>query len=326
MLRINHARVFACAAGYLLAASIVTGGAGEAFAKSRLKSPISVSEDSPLEIGARPPVRFFTISAVLAKHDRHAVSSVVKLASADTSLQSSPISDSDTPRPQMPATSEEPFGLFTFRAPEGLLWTKWRTIQANMEHEALAVSRCKSDDDCTPGARKFIAVVEAAAQGATRAKIEIVNDSINRSVRYVSDLQQHGVVDRWSSPLETLAAGQGDCEDYAIAKYGVLRAAGFAETDVRVLLVRDLAVRQDHAVLAVRLEGRWVILDNRRSALLETRDLPHFMPLFAINQAGVSLFAAPYASLVHHESETDLLPATNSDAVAGGGQTLQLLL
>ena len=44
----------------------------------------------------------------------------------------------------------------------------------------------------------------------------------------MSDLAQWGVIDRWSAPLETFTTGRGDCEDYAIAKYVALTAAGVA--------------------------------------------------------------------------------------------------
>ncbi len=117
----------------------------------------------------------------------------------------------------------------------------------------------------------------------------------------------------------------GDCEDYAIAKFALLLDAGVAEKDLKILLVRDTAVRQDHAVLAVRVDRHWLALDNRWSRLSETRDLPSFMPLFAIDHGGVSLFAAPYAERPRHESETDILPAADVDGM-GGGQTLQLVL
>jgi len=128
-------------------------------------------------------------------------------------------------------------------------------------------------------------------------------------VRYVGDYQHHGVADLWTAPLATLRSGLGDCEDYAIAKYALLLAAGTADADLKLLLVRDLAVRQDHAVLAIRIDGRWSVLDNRRATLMEGRDLQSFMPLFAIDHRGVSLFAAPYAERIHHESETDMAPA-----------------
>ena len=69
----------------------------------------------------------------------------------------------------------------------------------------------------------------------------------------------------------------------------------FARDKLRLVLVRDRAVRQDHAVLAARLDDRWLILDNRRSQLIEDTDASNFTPLFAINHDGVHLFAAPYA-------------------------------
>ena len=171
----------------------------------------------------------------------------------------------------------------------------------------------------------MIALAPSADAADVRSRVEIVNRNVNQAIRYVSDFQQHGVADLWSSPFETLASGMGDCEDYAIAKFAVLLASGISEADIKMLLVRDMAVREDHAVLAVRVEGRWLVLDNRYSRLAEARDLPNFMPLFAIDHDGVSLFAAPYAERRHHESETDILPAADVGAM-GGGQVLPLLL
>ena len=53
-------------------------------------------------------------------------------------------------------------------------------------------------------------------------------------------------VRRW----RPLRPRRGDCEDYAIAKYVALREAGVARENLQLVLVRDRAVRQDHAVLA----------------------------------------------------------------------------
>jgi hypothetical protein len=49
-----------------------------------------------------------------------------------------------------------------------------------------------------------------------------------------------GVPDRWSSPLETLTTGRGDCEDYAIVKYVALLNVGIKRQDVKLVLVHDL--------------------------------------------------------------------------------------
>jgi predicted transglutaminase-like cysteine proteinase len=334
MLRIDRARALPCVLGIVVAVSLTAAGCGGAWAKSRVRKslPEQPSWETPY-VGATPPqVRFFTINAVLAKHDGlpGAKPGAVQLASADASLAAVTGVASDVPpaAPVAAVTSEEPFGLFTFRAPEGLVWQKWRGVEAKMRAEAKSVEACRADDkQCAGASKKFIALADSAGVADIRTRVEIVNREINQAVRYVSDFEAHGVADLWSSPLETLAAGTGDCEDYAIAKFAMLLDAGIAEKDLKLLLVRDMAVREDHAVLAVRIDGRWLVLDNRRFGLVEAGDLPYFMPLFAIDHSGVSLFAAPYADAERprHESEMDILPASDADGISGG-QTLQLLL
>jgi predicted transglutaminase-like cysteine proteinase len=338
MLRIDRARAFPRALGVMLAVSLTAAGCSGALAKSRIKKPavelqakdiLDASPDTSFSAATPPPVRFFTINAVLAKHDRQTRSQPdgVQLASASSAPDKSGVlSDAPSEAVMAPATSEEPFGLFTFRAPEGLLWTKWRGVEAKMQVEAKLIAACKADaDQCVPGSSKVIALAGNADAVDVRSRVETVNRNVNQAIRYVSDFQQHGVADVWSSAFETLASGMGDCEDYAIAKFAALQASGISQADIKLLLVRDMAVREDHAVLAVRVEGRWLVLDNRYSRLSEARDLPNFMPLFAIDHGGVSLFAAPYAERLHHESEMDILPAADVDGMAGG-QTLPLLL
>src|SRR6185369_9020676 len=113
--------------------------------------------------------------------------------------------------------------------------------------------------------------------------------------------------------------------DYAIAKYVALRAAGVAREDLQLVLVRDRAVRQDHAVLAARLDGHWLILDNRFSALKDDFEASNLTPLFAINHDGVHLFAAPFAKRQPLGDEVEAAPAaaagnewTGIDAPVGG--------
>jgi predicted transglutaminase-like cysteine proteinase len=338
MLRFDQARAIPRALGFMLAVSLTAAGCSGALAKSRIKKPVAelqakdildASPDTPFSAATPPPVRFFTINAVLAKHDRQTRSQPDGVQLASASLvpdRSGVLSDAPSEAVMVPATSEEPFGLFTFRAPEGLLWSKWRGVEAKMQAEARLIAACKADaDQCVPGSREVIALAGDADAADLRTRVGIVNRNVNQAIRYVSDFQQHGVADVWSSPFETLASGMGDCEDYAIAKFAALQASGIPQADIKMLLVRDMAVREDHAVLAVRVEGRWLVLDNRYSRLSEARDLPNFMPLFAIDHGGVSLFAAPYAERLHHESEMDILPAADVDGISGG-RTLPLLL
>lgn len=324
MLRNDRPRVLPRAMGLALALSVISGPSHAASANAGIKKTSeSAASDDALPV-TPPQLRFFTINDVLAKRDGRRTGPT-ELASTGPGKREGVASDAP-PSPAVSRGTDEPFGLMTFRAPEGVLWGKWRGVRAAMAEEAPSIARCQRDDEtCSVGERKFVGAVRAAAGASDRlARLEIINRAVNQAVRYVNDYQQHGVADLWTAPLVTLRVGLGDCEDYAIAKYAMLRAAGFAETELKVLLVRDLAVRQDHAVLAARLDGRWLVLDNRRSALMEGRDLKSFMPLFALDERGVSLFAAPYAERLHHESEGDVRPATLAEASAGSGSALPL--
>ena len=91
----------------------------------------------------------------------------------------------------------------------------------------------------------------------------------------------------------------------------------FPRDDLQLVLVRDRAVRQDHAVLAARLDDHWLILDNRRSELMDDSDATSFTPLFAINHRGVQLFAAPYAKRPPLAGEVEAAPAAAGDGKAG---------
>lgn len=199
-----------------------------------------------------------------------------------------------TIQPELPLPASEPFGLVSERAPNGELWTKWRKVEAAIRDEMHIVTRCRaSPEDCESlAALQFIAIVDAARFHAGRARLGEVNRAINLAVRYSDDVVQHGVDDHWASPLATLASGQGDCEDYAIAKFVALREAGVADEDLRIVIVRDNTLDEHHAVLAVHFDGRWIVLDNRRLALLEDNEFTHFIPLFAIDRnTGVMQFA-----------------------------------
>jgi len=74
-----------------------------------------------------------------------------------------------------------------------------------------------------------------------------------------------------------------------------LRAAGVAESVVRLIIVRDLARGIDHAVAAARVDDTWVVLDNRRMVLTEDRAMERIVPLYAFDETGVKQFTTSVA-------------------------------
>jgi predicted transglutaminase-like cysteine proteinase len=299
------------------------------------------AEETALETGAdvvpggdqASPAKFFSINAVLAKHDRErgrGTTDAVRLAAL---APSNTATDAPPAVREAPAVGPEPFGLFTFRAPDGLLWRKWRGVEAGMVKEQAVLEHCRADaGDCPAHAAQFLRLVNAVGAKSGRDKLDEANRGVNAAIRYVSDLSQHGEPDRWSTPLATFASAKGDCEDYAIAKYVVLSAAGFPRNDLQLVLVRDRVVHQDHAVLAARLDGRWLLLDNRFSTLMADSEAARFAPLFAIDHQGVHLFATPYAKRPLVGDELEAAPAaavsgktTNGSAPADGASGLNTL-
>jgi predicted transglutaminase-like cysteine proteinase len=260
---------------------------------------------------ARPPATFFSINAVLAKLDgQRGPADAVRLAS----LTPSNVATDAQPPEAAPPVGNEPFGLFTFRAPDGMLWRQWRGLEADMTKERAVLDQCRaSAEGCPAQAAQFLRLINAVKSKSGRARIDEANRAVNAAIRYVSDMAQFGEADRWSAPLATFATGKGDCEDYAIAKYVALREAGFPADEMRLVLVLDRAVHQDHAVLAAHLDGHWLILDNRRSELMEDSDASSLTPLYAIDHRGVQLFAAPFAKRALPDGEIEAVPAAASN-------------
>jgi predicted transglutaminase-like cysteine proteinase len=117
-------------------------------------------------------------------------------------------------------------------------------------------------------------------------RLEAVNRYVNRRVHYVEDVRQFGRADVWTSANSTLRHGQGDCEDYAIAKLQMLRRAGISDRDLYLVIVRDLVRRADHAVLVARADGRMLVLDDGTDEILDTARVSDYRPVLTFASYG----------------------------------------
>ena len=196
-----------------------------------------------------------------------------------------------------PAPQALPFGLAAERVSEGKILHKWIDVQSEIREDKEILASCRENaSSCPPAAQVFLAIVDEGRARSGRARIGVINRAINLAIIPTSDLVQWGVVDRWSAPLETFTTRRGDCEDYAIAKYVALQAAGVAPEDIELVVVRNTDTSENHAVVAVWLDGTWVILDNRRLALVPAREIRRATPLFVIDEQGVRQSMAPTAN------------------------------
>ncbi|NVN87779.1 MAG: transglutaminase-like cysteine peptidase [Rhodopseudomonas sp.] len=220
-----------------------------------------------------------------ARRVRSVICALALLALPATAAVAGPIH----PAGSMEGGGSDPFGRPTSALPDGALQEKWRTVAREIEAEGLVLALCQEDRArCeSTAALQFLAIVDSAAPLRGRARLGHINRAINLAIRPASDLALYGDVDVWSSPLATLAKGAGDCEDYAIAKLVALRTAGIELNDLRLTILHDARRAQDHAVVAARLDGHWLILDNQRLVMLEDNRLEGIQPMFSIDQTGV---------------------------------------
>ncbi|MBN8488305.1 MAG: transglutaminase-like cysteine peptidase [Burkholderiales bacterium] len=123
------------------------------------------------------------------------------------------------------------------------------------------------------------------------ARVAAVNEFYNQRIGFRSDHDLYGVSDHWASPLETLARGAGDCEDFAIAKYFTLVASGIPQRKLRLVYVRamDLGLAIPHMVLAyypMPDADPWV-LDNLVHGLRPASARPDLTPVFSFNAEAI---------------------------------------
>jgi predicted transglutaminase-like cysteine proteinase len=134
-----------------------------------------------------------------------------------------------------------------------------------------------------------------AAQGLPeKDKLKKVNDFFNQRIDFVDDAMLWKVNDYWATPIEFLAQGAGDCEDYAIAKYFTLKALGVPEEKIRITYVKAVELNQAHMVLTYFETPRSVpvVLDNLIPQIKPANQRGDLLPVYSFNGSGLWLAKA----------------------------------
>jgi len=146
----------------------------------------------------------------------------------------------------------------------------------------------------TQGVVQLQPLLGSLAQREDLARLEAMNRFFNDRIVFTDDEIVWHEADHWASPLETLQQGRGDCEDFAIAKYFALLAAGVPATRLRLVYVR-LQVGDAggptlaHMVLAyyAQPQAEPLILDNLIGEIRPASRRPDLTPVFSFNSEGL---------------------------------------
>jgi len=140
-------------------------------------------------------------------------------------------------------------------------------------------------------AQALVQQIEHSGTQEELQRLREINDFFNRRLAFRDDAVTWGVPDYWASPLESLEKRAGDCEDYAIAKYFSLTAAGVPTARLRLVYVRARLAGQSlaHMVLAYYAQpgAEPLILDNLRPEVLSASQRADLTPVFSFNTEGL---------------------------------------
>jgi predicted transglutaminase-like cysteine proteinase len=178
------------------------------------------------------------------------------------------------------------FDMETVPIAEGEILDKWQRVRSEIARELEAMNQCHASSPCAPAAQRLIDISAEGAGKSGRARVGLINRAVNLALVPTSDERQWGVADHWSAPFETLQSSRGDCEDYAIVKYIALLDAGVPADEVKIVVLRSMFPREDHAAVAAKVDGEWLILDNRKLTLVRDTDLVRVIPEYVLDQEG----------------------------------------
>jgi predicted transglutaminase-like cysteine proteinase len=115
-----------------------------------------------------------------------------------------------------------------------------------------------------------------------------VNNFFNRQ-KFVDDSVHWNKEDYWATPIEFIASGGGDCEDFSIAKYFSMRALGVPANKLRLMYVKALDYNMAHMVLAYYEEPNVIplVLDNLNKNILPANKRRDLQPVYSFNGEGL---------------------------------------
>jgi predicted transglutaminase-like cysteine proteinase len=120
---------------------------------------------------------------------------------------------------------------------------------------------CKqTPDDCVA---KPSAITTVTLTPERWQELDVVNRFFNKTIEPMTDLEQYGVVERWTYAT----SGKGDCEDYVLEKRRRLIELGWPVSALPITVVYDRN-NSGHAVLTVVSDQGDYVLDNVRDDIV----------------------------------------------------------
>lgn len=166
-------------------------------------------------------------------------------------------------------------------------WPVWQETLDRHYSERAAIHQCLRDEEsCTRRLKGLRHVLLKGADLSLEQQVRLVNRYINRQ-RYKDDRisSRSEAGNEWETLTEFLHRG-GDCEDFAVAKYFLLREFGVDAEDMRIVVGQEAKRTTHHAMLAIRFDDSVWLLENDNTIQRNGfQDINRFV--YAINEQGI---------------------------------------
>lgn len=192
----------------------------------------------------------------------------------------------ETPRLAVPARTGRQLGTFgSVAISAGKLPSaaKWRKVTAT-DFSAFFTAGCAQAGlaACDSAFARRLQAARQSADGQEDVEaLRTVNAAVNAALPYSADKGVWGKGDYWATPVEAARKGEGDCEDFAIAKMWMLRSLGFSADQLQLVVLKDTRRGIYHAVLAVHLDGQRYILDNLYDNIARDSAFSSYLPIMS---------------------------------------------
>jgi len=162
-------------------------------------------------------------------------------------------------------------------------FTKWLDMLRRYHAEdGDPPANCGTDLERGCDHSRWRSIVEGLRGLDRLSQIEAVNRIFNAHA-YIEDQDNWNVHDYWATPGQ-FDHRDGDCEDFAIAKFLALRLLGVPNEDLRIVILQDLNLRLAHAILVVYYQDRALVLDNQIKTVVPADAIHHYRPVYSINE------------------------------------------
>jgi predicted transglutaminase-like cysteine proteinase len=133
-------------------------------------------------------------------------------------------------------------------------------------------------------------LLEKLADKDVKHQLTEVNRFFNQFA-YKDDMKLWGQEDYWATPEEFIGVNGGDCEDYVVAKYFVLRSLGVADEHLYLTYVKALKENRAHMVLSYfeTPKSTPLILDNYNPVILSADKRRDLLPVYSFNAKSLFL-------------------------------------